>query len=99
RAGPRSGAPRTVPDERGADLLVRTLEATPGDATHWSTRSMAAACGLSPATGARVGPPFGPKPHRVETFKLSADPVGGDAATARRRVHRIDAEGRSAPED
>jgi transposase len=74
RDGPRSGAPRTVTDERVAELLVRTLEAMPEDATHWSTRSMAAACGLSPATVQRVWHAFGLKPHRVEAFKLSADP-------------------------
>src|SRR4051794_17159101 len=74
RDAPRSGAPRTVTDERVAELLVRTLEATPADATHWSTRAMAAACGLSPATVQRVWHAFGLKPHRVETFKLSADP-------------------------
>src|SRR3712207_1944144 len=74
RDEPRSGAPRTVTDERVAELLVRTLETMPADATHWSTRSMAAACGLSPATVQRVWRAFGLKPHRVETFKLSADP-------------------------
>jgi transposase len=74
RDGPRSGAPRTVTDERAAELPVRTLETMPADATHWSTRSMAAACGLSPATVQRVWHAFGLKPHRVETFKLSADP-------------------------
>jgi transposase len=61
-------------DERIADLLVRTLEAAPEDATHWSTRSMAAACGLSPATVHRVWRAFGLKPHRVEGFQLSSDP-------------------------
>ena len=70
----RSGAPRTVTDERIADLLVRTLETMPEDATHWSTRSMAAACGLSPATVQRVWRAFGLKPHRTEGFKLSSDP-------------------------
>jgi transposase len=74
RDEPRSGAPRTVTDERIADLLVRTLEAAPEDATHWSTRAMAAACGLSPATVQRVWRAFGLKPHRTETFKLSSDP-------------------------
>src|SRR3712207_7726005 len=48
RDEPRSGAPRTVTDERVADLLVRTLETMPEGATRWSTRSTAAACGLSP---------------------------------------------------
>src|ERR687890_202057 len=75
RDEPRSGAPRTVTDERMAELLVRTLEAAPEDATHWSTRSMAAACGLSPATVQRVWRAFGLQPHRAETFKLSADPA------------------------
>src|SRR5215210_7296538 len=74
RDEPRSGAPRTVTDERVADLLVRTLEAAPENATHWSTRSMAAACGLSPATVQRVWRAFGLKPHRTERFQLSADP-------------------------
>src|SRR5215218_6007918 len=75
RDEPRSGAPRTVTDERIAELLVRTLEAAPEDATHWSTRSMAAACGLSPATVHRVWRAFGLKPHRVEGFRLSSDPA------------------------
>src|SRR5687767_1180120 len=68
RDGPRSGAPRTVTDQRVAELLVRTLETTPEGATHRSTRSMAAACGLSPATVQRVWRAFGLKPHRSETF-------------------------------
>jgi transposase len=74
RDEPRSGAPRTVTDERVAELLVRTLETMPEGATHWSTRSMAAACGLSPATDQRLWRAFGLKPHRVEAFKLSSDP-------------------------
>jgi transposase len=76
RDQPRSGAPRTVTDERVAGLLVRTLEAAPEDATHWSTRAMAAACGLSAATVQRVWRAFGLKPHRTESFKLSSDPEG-----------------------
>jgi transposase-like protein len=72
---PRSGAPRTVTDERVAELLVRTLETMPEGATHWSTRSMAAACGLSPATVQRVWRAFGLKPHRAETFAFSSDPA------------------------
>ena len=75
RDEPRSGAPRTVTDERVAELLVRTLETTPGDATHWSTRAMAAACGLSPATVQRVWRAFGLKPHRAGTSAFSSDPA------------------------
>jgi transposase len=75
RDEPRSGAPRTVTDERITDLLVRTLETMPEGATHWSTRSMAAACGLSPATVQRVWRAFGLQPHRSGSFKLSSDPA------------------------
>jgi transposase len=75
RDEPRSGAPRTVTDERVAELLVRTLETMPEGATHWSTRSMATACGLSPATVQRVWHAFGLKPHRVETFTFPSDPA------------------------
>src|SRR3954453_18429588 len=67
RDQPRSGAPRTVTDERVAGLLVRTLEAAPEDATHWSMRAMAAACGLSAATVQQVWRAFGLKPHRTES--------------------------------
>src|SRR5215208_658087 len=74
RDEPRSDAPRTVTDERVAELLVRTLETAPENATHWSTRSMSAACGLSPATVQRVWRAFGLKPHRTEGFQLSSDP-------------------------
>src|ERR671912_101439 len=74
RDAPRSGAPRTVTDERVAELLVRTLETAPENATHWSTRSMAAACGLSPATVHGAWRAFGLKPHRVEGFQLSSGP-------------------------
>jgi transposase len=74
RDQPRGGAPRTVTDEQVAALLTRTLEATPEGATHRSTRSMAAACGLSPATVQRVWRAFGLEPHRTEGFALSSDP-------------------------
>jgi transposase len=74
RGEPRSGAPGTVTGERVAGLLVRTLEAMPEDATRWSTRSTAAARGLSPATVRRVWRAFGLGPHRAEGFQLPADP-------------------------
>ncbi|WP_229348728.1 IS630 family transposase [Streptomyces sp. UNOB3_S3] len=45
-----------------------------GDATHWSTRSMAAKTGLSQSTVSRIWRAFGLQPHRAETFKLSTDP-------------------------
>jgi transposase len=71
---PRSGVPRKITDERVEAMIIKTLESTPRDATHWSTRSMAAATGLSRATVGRIWRAFGLQPHRTETFKLSTDP-------------------------
>ena len=74
RDEPRSGTPRTIDDVRIAAMIVRTLESLPADATHWSSRSMARACGLSVSTVQRIWRAFGLRPHRLETFKLSTDP-------------------------
>jgi transposase len=71
---PRSGGPRTVSDEKVAEVVTKTLERQPKDATHWSTRSMAAESGLSQSTVSRIWRAFGLQPHRSETFKLSTDP-------------------------
>jgi len=71
---PRPGAPRKITDEQLEEVIVKTLEATPADATHWSRASMAAASGLSKSTVGRVWKAFGLKPHLVDTFKLSNDP-------------------------
>jgi transposase len=72
---PRPGAPRTVTDDQVEQVIVRTLETMPRGATHWSTRGMAKATGLSNATISRIWRAFGLQPHRTETFKLSADPL------------------------
>jgi transposase len=74
RDEPRSGAPRTVDDARIEAVIVRTLESTPPAATHWSSRGMAKASGLSVSTVQRIWRAFGLQPHRMETFKLSTDP-------------------------
>ena len=71
---PRSGAPRSIEDARIEFVIVKTLESTPGNATHWSSRGMAKACGLSVSTVQRIWRAFGLQPHRIETFKLSTDP-------------------------
>lgn len=71
----RAGTPRTVSDDRVEELVTRTLEARPEQGTHWSTRSMAKATGLSPATVGRIWRAFGLQPHRTESFKLSPDPL------------------------
>lgn len=72
---PRPGTPRTIRDEQIEDVIIRTLESTPKGATHWSTRDMAKAAGLSHMTISRIWRAFGLKPHRTETFKLSPDPL------------------------
>ena len=72
---PRPGAPRQITDEQIEEVVVRTLESTPRGATHWSTREMARATGLSAMAISRIWRAFGLKPHRTETFKLSPDPL------------------------
>jgi transposase len=74
RDEPRSGTPRTIDDARIEAVIVRTLESLPPDATHWSSRGMARASGLSISTVQRIWRAFGLQPHRLETFKLSTDP-------------------------
>ena len=72
---PRPGAPRTIADAQVEQVVALTLETMPRDATHWSTRAMAARCGLSQSTVSRIWRAFGLQPHRTETFKLSKDPL------------------------
>ena len=72
---PRPGAPRRIRDQDLERVLIKTLEETPRDATHWSTRSMAQASGLSSTTIHRIWRAFALQPHRSETFKLSKDPL------------------------
>src|SRR5256712_3353121 len=71
---PRPGKPRLISDEDVERVLVKTLEEQPSNATHWSTRSMAAATGMSQTAISRIWRAFGLKPHQTETFKLSPDP-------------------------
>ena len=71
----RPGRPRTIDDDEVAAVIERTLRLTPADATHWSIRSMAAAVGFSHTTIRRIWTAFGLQPHRVQTFKLSSDPL------------------------
>jgi len=72
---PRPGAPRAIGDEDVERVIVRTLESKPRDATHWSTRSMAKALGMSQSAISRIWRAFSLQPHRSETFKLSRDPL------------------------
>ena len=72
---PRPGAPRTVSDEQVEKVITKTLETKPEHATHWSTRGMAKATGLSQTAISRIWRAFNLQPHRTETFKLSTDPL------------------------
>lgn len=72
---PRPGTPLRLSDAEVERVLAMTLESTPKDATHWSTRSMAHACGLSHTSVRRIWRAFALAPHRSETFKLSKDPL------------------------
>ena len=72
---PRAGAPRTITDQQVEQVITKTLEESPpkGD-THWSTRSMAAAVGMSQTAISRIWRAFELKPHLIQTWKLSTDP-------------------------
>jgi transposase len=72
---PRPGRPRTISDEQVEQVVVKTLESTPKDATHWSTRSMAAEVGLTQNAVLRIWHAYGLQPHRRERWKLSSDPL------------------------
>jgi hypothetical protein len=70
----RSGAPRSIDDDRIEAVIVKTLESLPENATHWSSRDVAKASGLSVSTVQRIWHAFSLQPHRMENLKLSTDP-------------------------
>jgi len=72
---PRPGAPRRIGDEDVERVVRMTLESTPAHATHWSTRELAKASGLSQSSVSRIWRAFALQPHRTEGFKLSKDPL------------------------
>jgi transposase len=72
---PRPGTSRKLSDKQVEQVLARALESQPEAATHWSTRDMAKACGLSQSSISRIWRAFSLAPHRSETFKLSKDPL------------------------
>ena len=70
----RPGRPRSVSDQRVAQVVRKTLETQPKDGTHWTVRSMSKHAGLSAPTVHRIWHAFGLQPHRQRHFKLSPDP-------------------------
>jgi transposase len=71
---PRPGAARTIGDDVIEAIVIETLETAPPDATHWSTRGLAAKHGVSHQTVAEIWRAFGLKPWRQDEFKVSPDP-------------------------
>lgn len=72
---PRPGPARTITDDQVEKVVIKTLEEKPLDATHWSSRSMAQATGMSQSAIVRIWSAFGLQPWRAESFKLSTDPL------------------------
>jgi transposase len=70
----RPGRKKRIDEPKVREVVERTLKEKPLGATQWSTRSLAAAVGLSPATIQRIWKQYGLKPHLVRSFKLSRDP-------------------------
>jgi transposase len=71
---PRPGAERSIADDVIEAVVVDTLETAPADATHWSTRGLAAKHGISHTTVREIWRAFGLKPWQQDSFKLSPDP-------------------------
>ena len=83
---PRPGAPRSIGDDDVERVIVKTLEEMPVNATHWSTRSLAASTGMTQSAVSRIWRAFGLKPHLVDSFKLSLVPVVHRQGSRRCRV-------------
>jgi len=74
RDAPRPGRKKKIAPKKVEAIVNATLHTTPRDATHWSSRTMARAQGVSAATVQRIWRAHGLQPHRIRTFKLSRDP-------------------------
>ena len=97
---PRPGAARTITDEVVEQVLVDTLETTPGEDTHWSTRGLAAKHGISRQTVSEIWRAFGLKPWRQGEFKVSPDPQLVEKIRDLAWIHRLGmrVEGRASAE-
>jgi transposase len=71
---PRPGRKKKISAKKVETIVNATLQKKPKDATHWSTRTMARAQGVSEATVRRIWKAHGLRPHRAKSFKLSRDP-------------------------
>ena len=71
---PRGGRPRDQREQRESEIIRKTTQETPKNATHWSTRTLAKKLGVTQSMIHRVWKANGLKPHLIRTFKLSRDP-------------------------
>jgi transposase len=71
----RPGRPATITVDQVEDVIVATLESTPPNATHWTRAKMAQRTGLSKTTIGKIWKDFSIKPHLVDHYKLSTDPL------------------------
>ena len=72
---PRTGSPRTITDADIARVVTLTLQTSPGEGAHWSTRSMAERSGFSRTTVSRIWRAFALQPHRSQAIEPVADPT------------------------
>ena len=79
---PRPGRTPSISSDLIARLIAKTTQSTPAHATHWSTRTMAQAMGISKASVSRIWRANGLKPHRIDSFKVSNDPEFADKLEA-----------------
>ena len=79
---PRPGRTPAISKEAVSEIVRRTTQEKPANATHWSTRSMAVTAGVSDSSILRIWRAHGLKPHRTESFKLSNDPHFSDKLEA-----------------
>ncbi len=71
---PRGGRPATKRDRLARRIIEMTTRSKPANATHWSTRTLAAHLGIDKSMVQRVWKQSNLKPHLVKTFKVSNDP-------------------------
>ena len=72
---PRSGRPRKITPDDEAEIVRKTLEEKPADATHWSCRLMAKEVGVHPTTISRIWRAHGLQPHRPTASSTSSCPL------------------------
>jgi len=72
---PRAGRKRSIGKEKIQEVVNKTTQEKPDNATHWSTRTMAKAAGISEKSVRRIWRQYGLKPHLIRTFKVSNDPL------------------------